>query len=75
MRVERQFQPLGFPDFQRVEMRDLASRVDSRVGPSGAGHSRLLADRGESGLQGILNSAPVRLRLPAQETAAVVRQF
>jgi len=56
-----------------VEVHHLSARVNATIGAAGAGHAnRLGRDPGQCRLQGVLNRAAARLRLPAQEPAAVV---
>ena len=58
-----------------VEMRYLLDGMDSAVGPASAGGGDGRAGNGtERRLDCVLHGAAVRLRLPAEETAAVVLQ-
>ena len=54
-------------------MRHLAERMHARVGAPGAAHGRALAGQpDERLLDRLLDRAPVRLPLPADERAAVI---
>jgi len=57
----------------RAERRDLAARVDARIGARCAGDRRgVLEQRRERGLEVALHGGTVRLALPAAQRCAVV---
>jgi hypothetical protein len=54
---------------------DLRASVHAAVGAAGGGQrDRLASDGGERSLKDVLDCATARLRLPAEEAAAVVLQ-
>ena len=72
-RVEPLAEPERLPVALEVDMRDLAQRMDARVGAPRAVGDRALSRHGEQGvLQRLLNRKPVLLPLPADERRAVV---